>query len=297
MQPINTSTATLILDSKCALGEGPVWDADSRNLFWLDIVGRSLHRWEPGVGLSTSLTLPQMPGCLGLTTKNNILLGLKDGISLLNPATNQISEIFKTSEQYPNNRFNDGKCTPDGRFLAGTMDMDEKSPNGAVYMLHTDLSVSVVISPVTISNGIAWNPGLTKMFYIDTPTLSVQVFDYDPRAGLVANPRTLISIPPGMGYPDGMTSDMEGRLYIAMWGGYAITVWDGSSGNLLETISVPARNPTSCTFGGANMDALFVTSARIGMSLGELKKYPHSGGIFRIQTNTRGMENYRFLEL
>jgi len=147
---------------------------------------------------------------------------------------------------------------------------------------------------IRISNGLTWSPDHKTFYYIDTPTREVKAFDYDVKTGKVGNKRIAIHIPESLGWPDGMTSDIQGNLWIAMWGGAQLTKWNPHTGALLEQISVPALHTSACIFGGKNMNELYITSARHGMSESDKKKYPHSGGLFKLITNVEGMPTFEF---
>jgi sugar lactone lactonase YvrE len=192
-----------------------------------------------------------------------------------------------------NNRFNDGKCDPRGRFLAGTMDHTEQETSGALYSLSPDGKLTRLLKQVRISNGIAWAPDGTTMYFIDTPTRDVLAFDYDLDTGQIMNTRAIIHFEKTFGWPDGMTSDSDGNLWIAMWGGARISQWK-PDGTLLAQFGVAAKNVTSCVFGGPRMNELFITTALVGMDRAEFKKYPQAGGVFRMETNVTGMPTYEF---
>jgi sugar lactone lactonase YvrE len=173
------------------------------------------------------------------------------------------------------------------------MDMNEKDPNGTLYSFDGK-QVTTLLSGVTISNGLAWSVDHKTFYYIDTPTREVKAFDYDLTTGQIANPHTVIHVPESLGWPDGMTSDTDGNLWITMWGGAQLTKWNANTGKLLEQIPVPALHTSSCVFGGKEMNELYVTSARKGMSEADLKKYPLSGGLFKVITNIEGMPTFEF---
>jgi len=132
------------------------------------------------------------------------------------------------------------------------------------------------------------------MYYIDTPTRQVTAFDYDEISGEIAHPHIVVEIPAALGWPDGMTSDTDGNLWIAIWGGAQVTKWNPNTGQLLGQIPVPALHTSSCVFGGRDMNELYVTSARVGVSEADLAKYPLSGGLFKIVTKTTGMPTFEF---
>jgi sugar lactone lactonase YvrE len=154
--------------------------------------------------------------------------------------------------------------------------------------------VKTLLTGTRISNGLTWSPDYRTFYYIDTPTRVVMAYDYDLATGEIANPRPAISVPPEMGWPDGMTSDVEGMLWVALWGGAKLTRWNPATGQLVTEIPVPAFNVSSCAFGGPDLTDLYVTSACKGMNAEQLAKYPLSGGLFRIQANIQGMPTFEF---
>ena len=277
----------LILDAKATLGEGPAWDSKTQTLYWLDILEKRIY-----AGTRILAELDDFVGCLAPCRNGNLLVGKRFSFVDLEPATGQVT-VLASVRQPSENRFNDGKCDPAGRFLAGSMDMNEKDPSGALYSFDGK-QVTRLLNGVTISNGLAWSVDHKTFYYIDTPTREVRSFDYDVANGQIANPRVAFTVPESLGWPDGMTSDMDGNLWIAMWGGAQVTKWNPNNGKLLEQIPVPALHTSSCVFGGRDMNELYITSARKGMSEADLKKYPLAGGLFKVITNVVGMQTFEF---
>jgi len=280
--------AELLLDAKATLGEGPAWDAKTQTLYWVDILEKRIY-----AGTQLLAQLDDFVGCLAPRKNGNLILGKCASFVDFDIASSQQTVLY-TLKESATNRINDGKCDPAGRFIAGTMDMNEKDPTGTVYSFD-EKSTHALFGGVTISNGLAWSPDHKTFYYIDTPTHEVRAYEYDVNTGAVANPRVVIHVPDSMGWPDGMTSDMEGNLWIALWGGAAVTRWNPSTGQLLERISMPALQPSSCVFGGKAMNELFVTSARKDMSETDLTTYPLSGGLFKVETKVEGMPTFEFL--
>jgi sugar lactone lactonase YvrE len=291
----------LILDAKATLGEGPAWDAKTQTLYWLDILGKQIY-----AGTQILATLDDLIGCLAPCKNGHLILALSGdegrhsfadfdpfGQAQVSPDSAQLTVLAFLDSELPTNRFNDGKCDSAGRFIAGTMDMNEKNPNGSLYSFDGK-QVTRLLDGITISNGLGWSPDQKTFYYIDTPTREVKAFDYDLATGQIANPRVAIYVPESLGWPDGMTSDTEGNLWIAMWGGAQVTKWNPSTGKLLEQIPMPAFQTSSCVFGGKDMNELYVTSARKGMSEENLKKYPLSGGLFKVETKITGMPTFEF---
>ena len=280
----------IIHDADATLGEGPAWDAKTGTLYWVDILEKRVHFHHGDE--NGFIQLDDMPGCLAPTRNGSLLVAARASILDLDLATGKVTVLASVSE-HANNRFNDGKCDPTGRFLAGTMNMDEKSPTGALYTFDGQ-TVTRLLDGIRISNGLAWSPDYKTFYYIDTPTREVTAFDYDLSNGQISNPRVVITVPEALGWPDGMTSDTEGMLWIAMWGGAQVTRWNPQNGELLEQIALPAKNVTSCVFGGDNLNELYITSARVGLDETDLAAYRHSGSLMRVQTKVRGMPTFEF---
>jgi sugar lactone lactonase YvrE len=293
--------AQLIFGAKATLGEGPAWDAKTQTLYWVDILEKRIY-----AGTQVIAQLDKFIGCLSLRPTGTLLTALSggDGVSSFvdlqpfDPAQGKADSPQQTVLAAVNesaiNRFNDGKCDPAGRFLAGTMAMNESDPTGALYSFDGK-KVTKLLDGVTISNGLTWSPDHKTFYYIDTPTRKVQAFDYDLATGQIANPRVAIRIADTLGWPDGMTSDTDGNLWIALWGGAQVTKWNPQTGKLLEQIPAPVLQTSSCIFGGKDMNELYVTSARKGMSEANLKKYPLSGGLFKVETKVTGVPTFEFI--
>ena len=286
----------IIFDAQAELGEGPAWDAKTQTLYWVDIVGKRVHYHRGDE--DNFIQLDEMPGCLAPVKDSTLLVAARASILTIEPATAISSPQGKTTllasiAEPANNRFNDGKCDPAGRFLVGSMNMDEKTPSGALYSFD-GLAITRLLDGIRISNGLAWSPDHKTFYYIDTPTREVKAFDYDLSTGQIANPRVVISVPETLGWPDGMTSDTNGNLWIAMWAGTGVTRWNPRNGNLLERIPLPAKNVTSCVFGGKELNELYITSACMGLDDADLTAYRHSGSLIRVQTRVRGMPTFEF---
>lgn len=283
----------LLFDTKAPLGEGPTWDSRTQSIYWVDILEKRIY-----CGGEVLLQLDNLIGCLVPRKSGGLVLAWSGDAGQLSFTSLDLDSLKLTplaplADEPSNNRFNDGKCDPRGRFLAGTMDKGEKDPYGSLYSFDGK-SIVKLLGNAMISNGLTWSPDHKTMYYIDTPTRQVQAFDYDPETGMVANGRVIIDIPQELGWPDGMTSDMQGNLWVAMWGGAQITKWDPNTSQLLDQIPVPALNVTSCTFGGKNQNELYITSARKEMDESSLAQYPLTGGLFRLQTNVEGMPTFEF---
>jgi sugar lactone lactonase YvrE len=291
----------LLYDLKAHLGEGPVWDARTETLYSLDILEKRIY-----ANADVLVELDEFVGCMAPCQSGGFIFTKRVSFWTLDqsqpfdaaqdkgmPASVQPTLIQALSNESSNNRFNDGKCDPRGRFIAGTMDLNESDPTGSLYSFDGKFAAKL-LGNVTISNGMAWSPDYKTFYYIDTPTREVRAFDYDLESGAIANPRKVIYVPESLGWPDGMTSDVQGNLWVAMWGGAKLTKWNPNTGELLENIPVPAKNVSSCVFGSKNMNELYITSARKGLDEATLKQYPLTGGVFRSQTQVEGMPTFAF---
>lgn len=188
-----------------------------------------------------------------------------------------------------NIRFNDGKCDPAGRFWAGTMDYDGKKNKGSLYCLDTDLTVKKVIDQISISNGIVWSIDQRTMYYIDSPTYQVVAFDYDIESGNISNKRIVINIDKKIGIPDGMAIDEQGNVWVALYGGGGVGCWNPHTGIQLSFITAPhAQLVTSCTFGGKDLQDLYITTASAGLDKELLDQQSNAGYIFHIRLPVRG---------
>lgn len=283
-------TAALASDAQAQLGEGPMWDARDNSLYWVDILSHRVHSHRPAEPNSdrkmelspyVSSIVPRRSGGFALT--------LQDGFYGYDPATAELTLLAKVEASLPGNRFNDGKCDPAGRYLAGTMSMNEEQGRGTLYSLDAGHAVTPLVSDVTISNGLAWSGDGATLYYIDTTTRCVFAFDYDTASGEVTNRRVVAEIPEDEGFPDGMTIDAEGMLWIAHWGGWQVSRWNPATGEKLLSVPVPASQVTSCAFGGEQLDRLYITTARVGLGEDELAEQPHAGGIFCADVGVRGL--------
>ncbi len=285
---MSATTVELVLDAKAELGEGPIWDYRRGVLYWVDITRKVIHVYDPVANRDRTIDAGQEVGCLALRSNGGLILAGRNGFVELDLESGVIADVLDPERHLPDNRFNDGKCDARGRFWAGTMNTKGQRDRGSLYCLYPDFRLRTLLTGVSISNGIAWSADLKTMYYIDTPTAEVAAFDFDADTGDLAARRAVIRIPDGKGKPDGMTMDTEGMLWVALYGGGAVTRWDPRDGKLLATIEVPARNVTCCAFAGLRMDELYITTARQGLDPQALAAAPHSGGLFRAVPGARG---------
>ena len=290
-----TAAAELIFDGHAALGEGPIWDDEREVLYWVDIVGNLLNVYDPQKQENQAYDIGQSVGTVVPTQEpGKLMLALQDGFATYELEKQTVTFLQDPEAHLPGNRFNDGKCDPAGRFWAGTMASSAQGKQGSLYCLDTDGQVRKMLGDIGISNGLAWSLDGSLMYYIDTNTSAVRAFDFDMASGEISNSKIIIEVPKSMGFPDGMTIDAEGMLWIALWGGGQVGRWNPHDGKLLQSVACPVSRTTACAFGGKALDTLYITSAAVGLSEEERQREPHAGGLFAVQPGCQGVAAYRF---
>lgn len=291
---MKTLTADCVLDAKAVLGEGPVWRAETQDLVWVDIESARVCCFNPATGENQTWDVGEKPGLAVPTKQGDLILGTSVGFVRLDLASGVLSPIIDPEQDLPNNRFNDGKVDPEGRLWAGTMGLDEAPNVGSLYRLNRNLSADKLFDQVSISNGMAWTSDQKTFYYIDSPTRRVDVFDCDMAGGTVSDRRTAFELPEGMGYPDGMSIDNEGMLWVALWQGWGVARF-APGGALLAKVEVPVECVTSCCFGGENWDELYITTSSRDLDETGRAEQPLAGGLFRCRPGVSGPPTNLFL--
>ncbi len=276
------------LELECTLGEGPVWIPAEERLSWVDIIGAELHGADADGGAHRVTEVGTHVSAIAARAEGGVVLAVKDGFEL-RTAGRQLERIIPVPVP-DGQRFNDGSADPRGRFLAGTMAYDETKGVAALYRLEPDGSVGTVLSDVSMSNGIVWSADGRSMYYVDSPTQRVDVFDYDGDAGTVGNRRTVVAIEPADGTPDGLAIDSDGCLWLCLHGGGAIRRY-APSGEHLGTVRLPVPTVTACAFGGAALDILYITTARQGV---DVATYPLAGSVFVARPGVAGAPEHAY---
>lgn len=266
-------------------GEGPFWDSRNGRLLCMDVLAADVVSVDSGGQLVRHPVPAQVVSMIRLRENTGFVIATEHGLLAANQSLTAFEHLVELPAIQPTVRTNDGGCDPYGGLIIGTMDNDERRDAGAVYRIAPDHSVTQILCPVSISNGIQWSGDGSRAFYIDTPTRRVDVFRVAPEVGTWSDRRTHIRFDKFAGFPDGMAIDEDDGLWIAMWGAGAVRHYD-STGRLIEIIEVPGvTQASSCTFGGEDQNILFITTSRKGMPL---HHQPSAGAVFAIQTNVRG---------
>lgn len=283
----------LLVDAQAITGEGPVWDERENCLYWLDIPACLIHRYDPDTGRDVQLKLDKMVGAVALRQDGSLIAALADGFYTVDFDSGSVTPLWKAAGE-TGNRFNDGKCDPDGRFWAGTMSQTNQAGAGTVYCMDRNHVVKPALSGVTISNGLAWTRDRRFVYYIDSPTRKVWRFTYDPEVVRLADKTVVVRVAPDEGIPDGMTIDRRGYLWVAQWGGSRVCCYDPQNGRKITEILFPVEQVSSCTFGGPDLSDLYVTSAREDLPAEALRRQPEAGALYRVRTKTAGSVADRF---
>jgi sugar lactone lactonase YvrE len=265
--------------AEATLGEGPTWDAAASRLVWLDILGARINTYDPVSGHRTVRVTDQHIGAAKPRTGGGLVLNLRDGVALLDA---EDSFRWLHHEAVPGRRANDAAVAPDGSLWAGTMRYDEAPGGGTLSRFTGDGSSETVLDDVAVSNGTGWSPDGHRMYYIDSPTRRVDVFDFEN--GRPANRRPLVEIEEGAGFPDGLTVDADGCVWVALWDGGAVRRYT-PEGVLDRVITLPTPRVTACAFGGADLTDLYITTARVGLE----SPHPVAGSLLVVPGAGKGL--------
>lgn len=281
---MTTPTVTAWSATPGLLSEGPRWHAEAQELLWVDILGCQLHRATLATGGAPgrvrTITIDRHLGAVAPTDGGGYVVAAGQGFLFIDE-TGEAVELAQPEAGRADVRMNDGACDPQGRFWAGTMAYDESPGAGTLYRLELSGACTTVLSGLTISNGVGWNPAGDTMYLSDSGTGYVDAFAFDEASGALSKRRTLIRInQPGVA-PDGLTVDEEGGIWVALWDGGAVHRY-GPDGSLLARLPIPVARPTSCAFGGPDLDILFVTTASVGVDDDARARQPDAGRVFSI---------------
>ncbi|MFF6952513.1 SMP-30/gluconolactonase/LRE family protein [Streptomyces iakyrus] len=255
-----TTSYEVAVRAEAELGEGPTWDAAAGRLLWIDILGSRLHTYDPATGRRTVRRTEQHIGAVKPRAGGGLVLNLRDGIGLLDPDG---GFRWLHHEPVPGRRANDAAIAPDGALWAGTMRYDEAPGGGTLSRVTGEGTVEVVLDDVAVSNGTGWSPDGRLMYYIDSPTRRIDVFDHAD--GRISGRRSLAVIEEDAGFPDGLTVDAEGCVWVALWQGSAVRRYT-PGGALDRVIELPVPLVTACAFGGPDLTDLYITTARTGLT-------------------------------
>lgn len=276
-------TADTVIEQAVAadaeLGEGPTWDPATRTLLWVDILRARVHTYCPATGLRTTLDTGQHVGAAKPRARGGLVVNLRDGVGLYDTAGRF---TWLHHDPVPGRRGNDAAVAPDGALWAGAMRYDEAPGGGTLTRIAPDGTITRVLDDVAVSNGTAWSPDHRLVYYVDSPTRRIDVFDYTD--GTIAHRRPWVEIERGAGWPDGIAVDADGAVWVALWDGAAVRRYT-PDGRLDRVLDLPVRRPTACAFGGRDLTDLYITTARTGLT----DPHPLSGSLLVADTLGRGL--------
>lgn len=280
-----------IADVRANVGEGPVWVDREQALYWVDNKGRKIFRLLENGGVHQFDT-PLQVCCLAPRRSGGFIAGTDRGVAEIHLDSSSFNVVANPEEDWPGNRFNDGKTDPQGRFWAGTMDNSEEEATGSLYRFDADLGWKRMDGGYKVTNGPAFDRSRGRMYHTDSAPGTIYMFDFSD-AGELSDRRVFAQFAEGEGHPDGMTVDSEGLLWVCFWDGWCIRRLS-PEGDVVERIEMPVQRPTSCAFGGPDLDRLYVTSALRGIDEDSLSMQPCAGGLFIVQTGARGVAQVPF---
>ncbi|WP_129794181.1 SMP-30/gluconolactonase/LRE family protein [Sphingosinicella sp. CPCC 101087] len=270
-----------------SLGEGPVWVARDRALWFVDIKQKRIHRFDPQGRPLESWNAPAQVGWVLPADDGSMVAGLQGGLHRFDPAGGGFTLLAEVEADRPGNRLNDAVTDPAGRIWFGTMDDAEKQPSGAYYRFEKGRVEHAGHPPLCITNGPAISPDGRILYTVDT--LGGRIFASDlSEDGSAGTPRLFAHIPAAEGHPDGPTVDSEGCLWVGLFAGWQARRY-APTGELIETIRFPVANVTKLAFGGEDLRTVFATTARINLAPEDLERQPEAGNLFTFRADVPGL--------
>ena len=276
------------------VGETPIWIPDEQAMYWIDLEGSAVHRYDPTTGERKNWTLDAAVTALARRASGGWILATKTGLVFWDQEANTTEFIADPTADREAIRFNDTAVDRQGRLLAGTANVQQfEAPDGVVYRLDADLSLHEIDDGYAVVNGMGFSPDGKTLYATDMFNNRIIVLDYDTEAGTVSNRRTFVEVPAEEGLPDGLIVDADGFVWSAHWAGARVTRYD-PDGRIERQIPVPATNATCLAFGGADMNELYITTAWFFMTDEERQAQPQAGDMFRIKTDVTGLVEPEF---
>ncbi|MCM4155758.1 SMP-30/gluconolactonase/LRE family protein [Gramella sp. AN32] len=284
-----------LVEASCLLGESPVWDSYAHCLYWIDITSGQLHRFYIKNRKHEVLNFKRVVCAIARCSTGQILIAFKRKIAILNDFHIDSLRSKTTLLSERGIRFNDGQIDPNGRLWIGSMSELGLKNQGVLMKVDSKFKATVALDGLGVSNGMCWSRDKSTFYHIDTYQQQVKAYDYSEGSASIGNPRVIAHIPKAWGKPDGMTIDIQGKLWIALWGGGAVSRWDPATGICIGKIDLPVSQVTSCVFGGDNLSDLYITSARIGLGGKKRLEEPLAGSVFKISIpGVRGLPANNF---
>jgi len=279
----------VVCEKTMLLGESPLWHPLENCLYWVDIVAATLYRLNVADKSLQEFGMPSQIGSIAWRAKGGLIAALSNHFAYVDTQVGSTQMIASPLRGQYGVMFNDGKCDRQGRFWAGTKDIEEQNPLGSLYCLDTAANVTEILRHnFTVSNGIAWSLDNSQMYICDSPSRKIYQYEFDSITGQLGKFRIFAEVPESKGFPDGLTVDDEDHVWSCHWDGWQITRYD-PTGDIVGVIPMPIPRPTSCCFGGPDFKTLYVTSASVGLSASDLQDAPQTGHVFAVQLGVQGL--------
>jgi L-arabinonolactonase len=276
------------------IGESPVWSGSENSLYWVDVEGRLIQRWNAFDHSMQCWDIGEPCGCVGLRKRGGLIGASRTGFFFLDVVSGKSAPVCDPEAGLADNRFNDGKVDRRGRFWAGTRNFrDHAKADGSLYRLDPDRSVHRMEEGLRCPNGMAWSPDDRLMYLCDTWARRIFVYDFDADDGILRNRRLFAELKENEGFPDGMTVDADGCIWNAHYNGWRITRY-APDGKVDRIMRMPVQHVTSLTFGGLGLDTLYVTSSCLRLSEEERSRQRVAGHVFACEPGVRGISEPQF---
>lgn len=274
---------------EAACGESPMWSVREQALYWTDNLGAVIHRLEPESGREQTFAIGQNVMTIAVRERGGLMLALAKELAFYEPG-GELEPVGAIEQDQPRNRLNDGKVDRQGRLWAGTMnDVDWDAPSGSLYRVDASLEVSRLQGEVACANGLGWSPDARTFYFGESFRYAIFAYDFDPDAGTFSARRAFATVERSSGaFPDGLTVDAEGGVW-SVHNGAARLVRYAPDGEVTHEVELPVPQPTSCIFGGPNLDVLFVTTSRQNLTPDQLERYPLSGSVLAVRPGVNGL--------
>jgi len=295
--------ATCVLEARALIGESPRWSESDQALYFADINGQSINRFDPRTGATRKWELPEKVGCFSFTRSGapsmsragKVIAGMQSGIHLVDLDTMAIKRVFDLDPGDKTTRFNDGRCDRAGRFWAGSMKEGGVERAGSLYRYEASGRCTRMVDGLIIPNGLAFSQDDRILYHSDSRQDYIFAWDFDVASGSISNRRVFVQNDIQEGRPDGAAVDSEGGYWIANVGGWRVTRYT-KGGVVDQVVGIPAQRPTACTLGGPDFKTLYVTTATHPLPDSAKPKQPLAGSIFAIPVNIPGLPEARFAD-
>ena len=294
-RPVDLSVPIIeVVDEECSvLGESIVWDEVKQCLWWVDGIGQKIHCRDHDTGQKKTWDFDEEIGSIGLRKGGGLIVGMRSGLFLFTEETGKLECFARPDSEFPGHRFNDGKADRSGRFWTGTVLAKEYAPSGRLFRVDPDLSAHLMLEGISCVNGLCFSPDNRLMYYSDSFSNRIEVFDYNEHDGRIFNRRLFAEIPIGRGVCDGATVDAQGYFWSANCYGWCVTRYT-PRGQVDMVFNLPVQKPTSLCFGGPDLDVLYITTAHRRLNQAQREQQPLAGKLLAVRPGVRGIAEARF---